>query len=427
MLSLYIAAVHDHQGPLWSTLTAKLSDSHQEIIQRAFEYLLENRSDLTKEKLEHLFNSSSPSNRSFISNTSTFSTPYRATPSTSSLGESFNFSPSNAGPSPALSSFARGSPLQEFLKTHHSKKVLEGVQQQLRDVKTALDSEKGENLYLKTQLESINIERDKLKNDLDVTKSQLFAKSNGQESEVSVTGYNELQEKYVNLQQKLVELKDSKIYIKKVDLQLEKIIGENKELTEKYDQAQGLLNEKSGNIKLLQEKLINFEMKTTDLDDQNRHLKETVNELNKQMKEMQEMQTPYKRQSMMGGENLGNLNDISLDNPGGILSPGESMGDMVVLNLQEDNAVLRSELSENQEKYLNVQKQYELEQANANKNANLANTLQGKLDGELKRVEELVKKLGNEHSNLKKVQQSFDLVQQENADYKVNYFWGYFK
>ena len=130
------------------------------------------------------------------------------------------------------------------------------------------------------------------------------------------------------------------------------------------------------------------------------------------------------RQSMLSefqsGEHLGNLNDISLDNPGGILSPGESMGDMVVLNLQEDNAVLKSELSSNQEKYLNVQKEYESEKANAKKSANLANTLQGKLDGELKRVEELVKKLGDEHSNLKQVQQSFGMVQQENTVFKVH-------
>ena len=82
-----------------------------------------------------------------------------------------------------------------------------------------------------------------------------------------------------------------------------------------------------------------------------RHLKETVKELNKQITEMQAISS--QRQSMIGQFHQGeNLNDISLDNPGGILSPppGESMGDMVVLNLQEDVAALRSELTANQEK-----------------------------------------------------------------------------
>ena len=424
LLCLHIAAVNDNQEALLDTLTTKLIPLHQEAIQKAFQYLIENKSNLSKDKLESLFKASSPSARSSDAREywQPVGTPYRATKNsttpTSSLGESFSYSPSN--PSPAQHPFARGSPLQEFLRSHHAKKVVEGVQKELRETKTNLDNERGETLYMKNQLESISNERDKFKHDLEVTKSKLFAKNNGLESKVSMTDFQELQEKCTSLQEKLAELKDSKMYIKKLDEQLEKTLDANKDLSEKYDLSQGMMNEKSCNIKTLQDKLANFELKSDDLEEHNKNLKETINELKKQLREMQDISNH--RQSMMaefrGGENL---NDISLDNPGGILSPppGESMGDMVVLNLQEDNAILRSEVTANQEKYLNVQKKYEFEQATGKKHAEKASNLQGQLDNELKRVEDLVGKLDNEHNNLKQVQQSCDLALKENAEIKV--------
>ena len=424
LLCLHIAAVNDNQEALLDTLTTKLIPLHQEAIQKAFQYLIENKSNLSKDKLESLFKASSPSARSSDAREywQPVGTPYRATKNsttpTSSLGESFSYSPSN--PSPAQHPFARGSPLQEFLRSHHAKKVVEGVQKELRETKTNLDNERGETLYMKNQLESISNERDKFKHDLEVTKSKLFAKNNGLESKVSMTDFQELQEKCTSLQEKLAELKDSKMYIKKLDEQLEKTLDANKDLSEKYDLSQGMMNEKSCNIKTLQDKLANFELKSDDLEEHNKNLKETINELKKQLREMQDISNH--RQSMMaefrGGENL---NDISLDNPGGILSPppGESMGDMVVLNLQEDNAILRSEVTANQEKYLNVQKKYEFEQATGKKHEEKALNLQGQVDNELKRVEDLVGKLDNEHNNLKQVQQSCDLALKENAEIKV--------
>ena len=45
-----------------------------------------------------------------------------------------------------------------------------------------------------------------------------------------------------------------------------------------------------------------------------------------------------------------------------------------------------------------------------------------KLVEEIAKQEDLVKKLGHQNSNLKQVQQSFDMVQQENAVSKVSYF-----
>ena len=112
------------------------------------------------------------------------------------LGESFTYSPSQ--PSPAQNSIARESPLQDFLKKYHAKKVLDCVQKELRETKTALDNEKGETLYLKAQVESMTMRERKLRQDLEATKSKLFSKANGQESIVSMTDYHDLQEKYNN-------------------------------------------------------------------------------------------------------------------------------------------------------------------------------------------------------------------------------------
>ena len=420
LLCLHIAAVNENQETLLNTLTTKLIPLHQEGIQKAFEYLIENKSNLSKDKLESLFKE--PARE--YGHPKGKVTPYRATKysttPTSSLGESFTYSPSNPSPGNPYARAGGCSPLHEFLKSHAAKKVVECVQKELRETKTNLDNERGETLYLKNQLESITNERDKFKHDLEVTKSKLFAKNNGLESKVSMTDFQELQEKCSSLQEKLAELKDSKMYIKKLDEQLEKTLDANKDLLEKCEISQGMMNEKSCHIKTLENKLANFEFKSDDLEEQNKNLKETINELKKQLREVQDISNH--RQSMMaefrGGENL---NDISLDNPGGILSPppGESMGDMVVLNLQEDNAILRSEVTANQEKYLNVQKMYEFEQATGKKHAEKASNLQGQLDNELKRVEDLVGKLGDEHNNLKQVQQACDLALKENAEIKV--------
>ena len=71
------------------------------------------------------------------------------------------------------------------------------------------------------------------------------------------------------------------------------------------------------------------------------------------------------------------------------------------------------------DEYTDLKKKYELEQATGKKHAEKASNLQGQLDNELKRVEDLVGKLGNEHNNLKQVQQSCDLALKENAEIKV--------
>ena len=105
-----------------------------------------------------------------------------------------------------------------------------------------------------TSRRSMTMSERKLRQDLEATKSKLFSKANGQESIVSMTDYHDLQEKYNNLQQKMTELKDSKIYI------LEKTLDDHKEISDKYDLSQGMLNEKTSIIMELQEKLANLKL-----------------------------------------------------------------------------------------------------------------------------------------------------------------------
>ena len=57
----------------------------------------------------------------------------------------------------------------------------------------------------------------------------------------------------------------------------------SKELLEKYDQLQGRMNEKTRNIKTLEEKLGIFELKSDDLIEQNKNLKETITRIQGQL------------------------------------------------------------------------------------------------------------------------------------------------
>ena len=94
---------------------------------------------------------------------------------------------------------------------------------------------------------------------------------------------------------------------------------------------------------------------------------------------------------------------------------------MVKFNkLEEDNVTLRSELTASQEKCQNIQREYEAEQATSKQTADLAESLQEKLDNELKRVENLGKTLDDEHANLKQIQKTLNEAQQENTIIKVN-------
>ena len=65
--------------------------------------------------------------------------------------------------------------------------------------------------------------------------------------------------------------------------QLENTLSANKDLLEKHDLLQGMMNEKSCNIKTLEEKLNISELKSDDFDGQNKKLKETIAKLQGQV------------------------------------------------------------------------------------------------------------------------------------------------
>jgi hypothetical protein len=241
LLTLYISAVHDQQESLWATLTSKLTGLQQARIQHAFQYLLDNRRSMTKDKLDGLISSFSPVN-STKSNVTTYSTPYRTTAtSCSSLGESFTYSPSIATPPAAQS----GSPLQDFLQTQQTRQIIEKLQRELRETRAELDQEKGEATYLRAEATNLNDEMEKLRHDLDSNRDKLFASNNGKESSVSMSEIEELRQRNFALQQKLADVKDSKKYLENIEAQLETTMNQHKELESRFDGQQQKLQEKT--------------------------------------------------------------------------------------------------------------------------------------------------------------------------------------
>jgi hypothetical protein len=189
ILTLFISAVHDQQVQIYSILE-KLKDSQQEKLERFFRYLLDNRNTMTKEKLKILLSSASPASSSQAG----YSTPQSHRSNlgsiSSTLNESFTYSPNSAKTS---------SPLQDFLQNHRNQQMFEKLQAEVREVKCCLDQEKSEAGDLRTEVSELRAANEKLKVDLQTTKSKLFNKTNGQHQSTTSTSIEleELQQKYL--------------------------------------------------------------------------------------------------------------------------------------------------------------------------------------------------------------------------------------
>ena len=350
LLTLYISAVHDQQEHLWGTLTTNLTTPQQNKIQSAFEILLDNRRTMTSAKLDALFTSFSPVSSSGSSN---FSTPYRATTSVSSLGESYIYSPTTSNSSPAASNPNVQSPLQTFLKAQQTKQMIEKLQKELREASSRLEQEKSEANYLKRENQELVSERDHLKQDLEVTKGKLFTNSNRQHSVVSQSDVTEYESRCEKLHAKIAELKDSNKYMKNLEAQLEAAVQDNRELNTKFEAAKEKVTERETKNALLEHKVTDFQLKLVAGENQNQRLKEAVDDLQKQVRELQDINSHHGSQSEIGGFFSSNHRqseafDISMDNPQNILSPprGETLGDAVVLNLQDEIATMKGQMEQ---------------------------------------------------------------------------------
>ena len=344
LLTLYISAVHDQQEHLWGTLTTNLTTPQQNKIQSAFEILLDNRRTMTGAKLDALFQSYSP----VSSGSSNFSTPYRATPSVSSLGESYIYSPTTSNSSPVSNHMSLQSPLQNFLKAQQTKQMIEKLQKELREANSRLEQEKSESNYLRTENQELVCERDQLKQNLEVTKDKLFTNSNRQQSAVSQSDVMEYESRCEKLHQKNAELKESNKYMKNIEVQLEAAIQDNRDLKTKFEAAKEKVSEEESKNALLDHKVTDFQLKLVAGENQNQRLKEAVDDLQRQVRELQDINSHH-GQSEMGlfrSHRQSEAFDISMDNPQNILSPprGETLGDAVVLNLQDEISTMKGEM-----------------------------------------------------------------------------------
>ena len=227
---------------------------------------------------------------------------------------------------------------------------MEKLQKDLREANSKLDQERTESNYLRAEKVELVTERDRLKHDLDAAKSKLFVNSNKQQSSISESEVNEYKIQNDKLHQKIAELKDSNMYSRNLEGQLETAVQESRELRAKLDVTKDILTEKDASNKMLQEKVSDFQLKMVEGSAENQKLKDTVEELQKHVKELQAIN--IHRQSdihMFGGDHRQSAAfDISMDNPESILSPprGETLGDAVVLNLQDEISSLKSEVEQ---------------------------------------------------------------------------------
>lgn len=331
LLCLYIAAVHDHQESLWAKLTSQLASNHQILLQKSFEYLLNNRCEMSSEALAAIFDQRS-----------IFSTPLRGSSSVSgSLGESFTYSPRTA------CSPSSGSPLQDFFQ-NHSKSRLDSLQRNLRETKSVLDVEREEMMTLREELSKTNKEKEKLRQELEETRER-FASANSENLRnlVPRNDLDQLASKYASLQEKLKELKDSNLYAKNLESQLEKMTEAKRSFEDSSAFAQAKIKENSVTLQKLNEALASAKMEGVEKSAENNTLKEAIRDLQKQLEDLQHFSSH--RNSLASFETgfEDNLNEISVDNPQGIMSPinpGETMTDTVVLNLKEEITDLQTQV-----------------------------------------------------------------------------------
>ena len=272
ILTLFISAVHDQKVQIYSILE-KLKDSQQEKLERFFRYLLENRKTMTKEKLKILLSSASPAPSSqgifnmslYFHNFDShhilyyilagFSTPQSHRSNlggiSSSLSESFTYSPNSAKPS---------SPLQDFLQNHRNQQLFEKLQAELREVKSSLDHEKSDSVDLRHEVSELTAANEKLKADLHTTKSKLFKKTNGQHHSTTTTTIEleELQEKY---SKKTSDLKESEKYSKSLGSRVEQLNQEIEDLIFKNQSQTEKLNEQNGRLTKYQDLVGEFQQK----------------------------------------------------------------------------------------------------------------------------------------------------------------------
>ena len=140
---------------------------------------------------------------------------------------------------------------------------------------------------------------------------------------------------------------------------IEPMVTENRDLQAKFEVAKEKLKEKEADNAILERKISDFKIKEVDEGNEAQKLRDTIEELQKQINELEAIN--IHRQSgvnMYGSDHRQSAAfDISMDNPHNILSPprGETLGDAVVMNLQEEIATLKAEIEQSNSALLTEQ------------------------------------------------------------------------
>ena len=310
----------------------------ESIVHSIFEYLIENRPSMTKEKLESILQTSSPTS----SSASGYSTPFRSRIGHSSLGESYTSSPGARSPNSK-----RDSPLQQLRQAQINLQRIEKLQQELRETKLNLSEEKSEVSDLRSEVETLKGNNEKLKHELETTKSKLYKQNaNQQNLRGSSSEVSDLQEKYENLQKKLTELKDAEKYAKSLSDENEKLIIENQDLRQKNELQNEKLNEKNSILICHENKVTSLEMKLMAESEESNKLQEMIKELKK---EIQDQQDATQQRHFSNFQNETFEMDVSIDNPRKILSPqpavGEAMSEIVTLQLEQQIDELKNDMN----------------------------------------------------------------------------------
>ena len=262
-----------------------------------------------------------------------FSTPKRSTGGNSALGESFT---SSTPPNPS-------SPLQDFYKrnTHL-------LEKKLKEVKISLIQEKNKANDLEPVLQELQDVNEKLKQDLnqkDVEVTKLNGKVDEYQMEVSSSSEenSKLLETIGNLKKTILEKKDSEKYSKNLGSQVEQLNDEIQNVTIRNETQSKKLQEKIAQVAKMEKLVGESQLKNDSYSEEILKLQQTINDLKKEIQDIKDVH--QERQARKNNDTTFEM-DVTSDNSKSLLSlgpSGESMADVVALQLRQDIDNLKTE------------------------------------------------------------------------------------
>ena len=265
-----------------------------------------------------------------------FSTPKRSDGGNSAIEESFSSSPPTLGTTPPIPN----SPLQDFYKRNTA--ILE---KKLKEIQSSLVQEKNKADDLEPQVSELQDVNEKLKNDLnqkDVVVSKLNGKVDEYQMEVSSTldENTKLLETINNLKTTILEKKDSEKYSKILGSQVEQLNDEIQNITNRNETQSQKLKEKIAQVAKMEMLVGETQLKNDSYSKEILKLQQTISDLKKEILDIKDVN--QERQVSRKNTNDTTFEmDITADNS---LGPsGESMADVVALQLRQDIDNLKSE------------------------------------------------------------------------------------